>query len=238
MTVSLLQFQEVRESLTRKPYSNKNFIQKRSLSFSYLRYRLLRPILKRRYWDYQKKHPNQPWLCPDAISALQKLLPGSINGLEYGSGRSTTFFAPYFDHYTSIEHNKRWYKKVEAEIKHLSQVEYHLIEPEEDVPQQHLSSDKQTFLEEERFPVPDEVFKTYSDFVLSFDDSTLDFVLIDGRARKTCALNALNKLKSGGLLVLDNSERIRYSKVHQTLKNWPKIETTTGLTNTTIWRKP
>lgn len=198
----------------------------------------MRPVLKARYNQYQSTHPNEPWLCPDAISALNQLLTHCTNGLEYGSGRSTAFFAPYFENYVSIEHEPAWYAKVKEEIIRFPQVDYHLIEAEEDAPQQHLSSEQQIFLTEEEFPIPDEAFKTYSDFILQFADSSFDFVLIDGRARRTCALNAMNKLKSGGLLVLDNSERQRYTKVHQSLQDWPKIDTTTGLTNTTIWRKP
>lgn len=238
MTVSSSQFQEVQKAVQSKAYSERNISHKRSLSLSYLRYRLMRPVLKSRYNQYQKAHPNEPWLCPDAIQALKQLLPGSKLGLEYGSGRSTAFFAPFFERYVSLEHEPDWYEKVKGQIKELSQVEYHLIPAEQEAPQQHLSSEAQIYLTEQEFPIPDELFKSYSDFILQFEDESFDFVLIDGRARRTCALNAMPKVKSGGLLVLDNSERNRYQRVHEALKSWAKLETTTGLTNTSIWRKP
>ena len=225
MTVSSTKFQEVREAIESHPYFKGNISHKKSLSFPYLRYRLMRPVLKSRYNQYQKANPQEPWLCPDAIKALKQLLPGSNTGLEYGSGRSTAFFAPYFQRYVSIEHEPNWYEKVKGQITELLQVEYHLIPAEKEAPQQHLSSEQQIFLSEEEFPIPDEVFKTYSDFILKFEDESFDFVLIDGRARRTCALNAISKLKSGGLLVLDNSERVRYAKVHEALNGWSKLNT-------------
>lgn len=238
MTVVLSKFLEVQQAISKKPFARKNYSRKKGSGLSYWQYRMMRPFLKMKYNNYQKAHPHEPWLCPDSIKALQILLTDAESGLEYGSGRSTTFFAPFFKKYISVEHEEGWFNQVSDKISELPQVEYHLIKAEENVPQQHLSSEAQVFLTEAEFPVPDELFKTYSDFVLQFDDESFDFILVDGRARRTCALNAMTKLRSGGLLVLDNSERHRYQQVHQALTDWPKIETTTGLTNTTIWRKP
>lgn len=238
MSVSLSKFKKAKEDIQNQPFAKKNYTTKKGVSFNYLMYRLKRPFLKLRYNNYQKANAHEPWLCPDAIKALNTLLDGATRGLEYGSGRSTTFFAPYFTQYISIEHHEAWYKQVKEQLTELPQVEYHLIEPEGDAPQQHLSSEQQYFFTEDEYPVKDTVFKKYSEFVLNFDDDYFDFILIDGRARKSCALNSFSKLKPGGLLVLDNSERVRYHKVHDCLKDWHSIETTTGLTNTTIWRKP
>ena len=238
MTVTLSKFLGVQQAIAADPFAKRNYSRQKSAGPTYWQYRLLRPFLKMRYNNYQKTHPHEPWLCPDAIKALKQLLPGSKSGLEYGSGRSTGFFAPFFEKYVSIEHEESWYEQVKAQLADLPQVEYHLIKAEKEVPQQHLSSEAQIFFSEDDYPVPDQLFKTYSQFVNRFEDDSFDFILIDGRARKTCALNAIPKLKAGGLLVLDNSERLRYKSVHEALVDWPKIETTTGLTNTTIWRKP
>lgn len=238
MPISLSQFNKVRDLVYSKPFARKNYSRKKSLTLGYFTYRLRRPYLKYRYNLYQKAHPTEPWLCPDAIFALTQLLQSASEGLEYGSGRSTTFFAPYFESYVSIEHEEKWYNLVKEKLNTLPQVKYFLIEAEQNVPQQHLSSEQQVFMPVELFPVPDSLFKSYTDFILQFEPESFDFVLVDGRARTTCALNSIEKLKSGGLLVLDNSERARYKRIHEALASWPKIETTTGLTNTTIWRKP
>ncbi len=238
MSISLEDFEKVKAEVMKKPYAHKNITASPKDGLSYLRYRLKRPLIKSRYLKYQKDHPNEPWLCPDAIKILNVLSSYFSNGLEYGSGRSTSYFAPFFEKYVSIEHEEDWYQNVKEKIADLPQVEYYLVKPENEAPQQHLSSEEQVFFTKEEYPISDEVFTSYTNFILSYEDGYFDFILIDGRARRTCALNSIEKLKSGGILILDNSERKRYQKVHQALRSWPKIETTTGLTDTTIWRKP
>ena len=54
---------------------------------------------------------------------------------------------------------------------------------------------------------------TFADYVSridQFDEGTFDAVLVDGRARSACLLRAWPKIRKGGVLVLDNSERPRY----------------------------
>ncbi len=81
-------------------------------------------------------------------------------------------------------------------------------------------------------------YLNYYNKVNKYPDNFFDFVMIDGRARVRCGLNAMVKLKSGGIFVLDNSERQRYNPLHKALNFWPKVNTTNGITNTTIWVKP
>ena len=162
-----------------------------------------------------------------------------MTGLEYGSGRSTVFFANKLKKLVSIEHHTAWYEKVEKLLKarNLSNVEYLLI------PEQHISDggeemDLDTWLNKMDGSEPRNEFLNYYEKVNEYPDDYFDFILIDGRARVKCGLNALTKLKNGGIFVLDNSERPRYLPLHTALESWPKVETTTGLTNTTIWIKP
>lgn len=81
-------------------------------------------------------------------------------------------------------------------------------------------------------------YEKYCKKVNEYPDNYFDFVLIDGRSRIRCGLNAMPKLKEGGIFVLDNSERERYLPLHNALDSWPKVNTTNGFTNTTIWIKP
>ena len=69
-------------------------------------------------------------------------------------------------------------------------------------------------------------------------DESVDFVLVDGRARTECAYYSISKLKKGGLFILDNSERDRYNIVFEFLSEWEMQNTTNGLTDTTFWVKP
>ncbi|GAB5524172.1 MAG: hypothetical protein Roseis2KO_20440 [Roseivirga sp.] len=206
----------------------------------YWKYRLLRPILKARYNRFCKQHPDTPWLTPDAIRALSQLLKSDFVALEYGSGRSTQFFSQKVKALYSVEHHADWYNHVAKEIgkKGIKNTTLNLIEPDGKLSAINLSSEQQVFISEEDYPNKDSLFANYVGHINSFEDDFFDFILVDGRARKSCALTAIDKLKRGGLLVLDNSERLRYKAVHDTLKDWPRIFTTTGLTDTTIWLKP
>lgn len=160
-----------------------------------------------------------------------------MTGLEYGSGRSTLFFARRLGKLVSIEHYGAWYEKVEKKLaeENITNVDYLLItkNSEQEVNDNSDEYHRQFTGQEERTEYAD-----YANKVLEYDDEFFDFVLIDGRSRVNCGLNAIAKLKKGGMFVLDNSERPRYQPLHEALKDWPKIETTTGLTNTTIWFKP
>jgi len=114
-------------------------------------------------------------------------------------------------------------------------VEYHLI-LKQDTPD--ATNDTDVQLNKLQGGEPRNDFYNYYTKVNEYEDGYFDFVLIDGRARAKCGLNAIDKLKSGGIFVLDNSERPRYKPLHNALAQWPKVETTSGLTNTTIWIKP
>lgn len=238
MSISIDDFLKVKREIETTPFERQNYSAAPGFSWAYFRYRLMRPFLKQQYNRYQKNHPKEPWLCPDAIRSFKLLSKGLNRGLEYGSGRSTSFFAPYFHQYISIEHEEAWFDQVKDQLSDLPQVEYHLVKAEKEVPQQHLSSIEQIYTSAKDYPVQDSLFRSYTQFILSFEDEYFDFVLVDGRARRTCTLNALGKIKSGGILILDNAERRRYAEVLDRLRDWPQIFTTTGLTDTLIWRKP
>jgi hypothetical protein len=92
-------------------------------------------------------------------------------------------------------------------------------------------------LRENDFAVKSE-YAEYFSFVRTFPESHFDFIMIDGRARIECTLNALPKLKPGGIFVLDNSDRKRYAPIFKVLAGWKSITTTTGLFDTTFWFKP
>lgn len=93
---------------------------------------------------------------------------------------------------------------------------------------------------------------------VKFKDNTLDFVLVDGISRGECANIIIDKVKKGGIIVIDDAHRyfdfpsiVPYSlfKKHQKVslewnkfidqtKNWRYIWTTNGIKDTIIWFKP
>ncbi|RRR78423.1 MAG: hypothetical protein EI684_00340 [Candidatus Viridilinea halotolerans] len=155
-------------------------------------------------------------------------------GVEFGSGRSTAWFAARLASLCSIESNALWYERVKKELTQsglIAKVDYRLCED-------HLDYVKQ---------------------IETFQNETIDFCLVDGAVRDQCALHMLQKIKRGGLLVIDNvnwflpndstrspdSRRTAtgctnqiWEEVWQQLKNWRKIWTSNGISDTGIWFKP
>lgn len=221
-------------------FIKKNIKTKKDLSYNYIKYRIFRPLLKLYYKSFQLKHGVTPWTSPASIVFFKSCLTKKMVGLEYGSGKSTAFFADRLKHLTSVEHNQEWYKIVKDKIaqEKINNVDYHYIPPNNpekvnSVPELYEKYNK--YLKNHPFR---KSYLDYYQFVLKFPDHHFDFILVDGRARVECSFNCLDKLKPGGIFVLDNSERDGYKPVHQVLEKWKKVNTTTGLTDTTIWFKP
>lgn len=97
--------------------------------------------------------------------------------LEWGSGMSTLWFAQRVQNLTSIEDYQPWYDKVKLTLDKVQNVDYQL--------------------------------KTGNDYFTldNYLDRTFDFILIDGSERGNCAKTAITKIKRGGYIYLDNSDK-------------------------------
>ena len=69
-------------------------------------------------------------------------------------------------------------------------------------------------------------FHHYASSIDRYPDGSFDAILIDGRSRPSCFKHAKSKLKSGGFLILDNSETDYYHFIHGNLdgEDWKKEE--------------
>lgn len=232
-------FQIAKEISLAPGFIKKNFVVRRRFSAPYFLYRVARPLLKLNYKFFKWRNPVTPWTSQAAVRMFDRLLTREMKGFEYGSGNSTLFFAQRLGHLTSVEHNPAWYLEIGTRLKKLklTNVDYHLITPDpgNDKKAETFYSDYQ--LTESDFTVRNE-YRQYYSFVLRYPEEHFDFIMIDGRARVECSLNAIPKLKRGGIFVLDNSDRERYAPVFKVLSSWPMIKTTTGYFDTTFWFKP
>jgi tRNA A58 N-methylase Trm61 len=176
---------------------------------------------------YFKSNPELPWMAKEANDFLIKNLTKDMTLLEFGSGRSTKFFANHVGNVISREHHKEWYDKVKSDLSSIDNIDYNLFK--------NLDS--------------------YAD-TSDIEDNSLDVVIIDGRNRGACFNNSISKLKQGGIIILDNSERyLKYStsapakflistrdKVWENLEveiknNFWKIQTTDNVSDTYIFIK-
>lgn len=143
-------------------------------------------------WDrftdilHRQIQPERPWLAPTANVFLESFLRKTDIGLEFGSGRSTIWFARRVAFLTSVEHDRVWHERIKELLnKHcLFNVNY-LFYP---------------------YDVAEEEDKShYVRTSHHFADNSLDFALVDGIYREACALASVDKIRPGGILIIDNA---------------------------------
>jgi predicted O-methyltransferase YrrM len=178
-----------------------------------------------RYWVWEKRNPDKPWLCPGTVRFCESHLSKSMSALEFGSGRSTTWFAGRVGHLVSVEHDATWHAQVQQQLAAaaVTNVDYRLA------PLNHPES------EGER-----EVYDPVPDYVATVDqlpDASLDLVVVDGHYRTHCIRHALPKIKPGGYLLVDDINLWPSVDVFQIPKQWTIADdSTNGLKRCVIWR--
>lgn len=182
-----------------------------------------------------------PWMNYMAIEHIKHNITDNFKVFEYGSGASTEYWISKGCEVTSVEHDKTFYNQLSKKIH--SKCQYLLFEPES------ISYEsKNTPESADLFHSSDYVgfsFERYVKYIDSFPDNFFDMVLVDGRARPSCIKRALPKIKKGGMLVVDNSNRNYYfAETGQLLENWPRevfTGTVRGLLHkeeTTVFKNP
>lgn len=184
----------------------------------------------------ERRHPEHPWFTGTAITIIESLLRKTDFGLEFGAGRSTPWFAGRVGQLVSIEHNRLYHEKVINDLKdrNISNVDLRLIEQDK----------------------PEEVGKEsrYVRVIQEFSENSLDFVLVDGVYRAHCALGVLDRVKPGGILILDNSNWFvpsdsrapnsqrepaseEWAEFLDLVSDWRSIWTSNGVWDTTLYFK-
>ncbi len=159
-----------------------------------------------------------PWITIVAKNFIEKYLKDkskeSLKVFEFGSGGSSSFFLKYANEVVSIEHDPIWYKLVKEKIEkgNIQGWSGFLHEPEKIDSALSSSLDPGNPI---HYYTSTEVFKdcSFKQYVTSIDkysDNYFDIVLVDGRSRPACLMHSINKVKTGGLLILDNAEREYY----------------------------
>ena len=162
-------------------------------------------------------------------------------GLEFGAGRSTLWLAGRVKNLISVEHDPEWHEKVKGELRK-------------------NGTDKQVkmcLFEDGKFEKSE---SEYVNVAREIEDGTLDFCLVDGNARDHCALASVDKIKPGGILIVDDVERYipRNKKTRspnarsvsdgfssegwknfaELVKGWRCVWTTNGIKDSALWMKP
>lgn len=89
-----------------------------------------------------------------------------------------------------MEHNEHWYRVLKPKFSKISNIRSSL---------QTLESN------------------SYSGSITKYE-AVYDIIIIDGRDRVQCCINSLKALKSNGVIIWDNSDRLEYTEGYEFLK--------------------
>ena len=139
-----------------------------------------------------------PWWTFEAADRVEAFLaerPG-CRAFEWGSGASTVWLGRRCETVISVEHDPAWADRMRAALP--GNARLRLVEPVAGVA---VPSAKPGF-----------AGLDFSDYVAEIDGvaGPLALIVIDGRAREACLDRAVERLATGGLIVLDNVDRARY----------------------------
>ena len=183
-------------------------------------------FLKKLLFKYQVwKHPDEPWLVKGAIRFCESILTKDMLVYEWGSGRSTTWFAERVKKVTSIEYNKEWYEIVTKNIKErgIDNVDLRYIP---------LEHEKSAPTHENYDPMPNYVTDIEK-------EPSPDFIIIDGHYRRACVNYAIKNLKAGGYLLIDDTYREPSIEDWGVPRAWNFVhQSGNGFMETSLWRKP
>lgn len=140
----------------------------------------------------------RPWIRPGAAEYIESLMPEGANVFEWGSGSSTIWLARMGCAVTSVELDHEW-----------------VISVKDWLAREGLTARILDFSPKNPLNL-----KESADVILKEPDCTFDFVLVDGRNRNRCLANARSKVKIGGILCLDNSEREEYTEAVKLMDTW------------------
>lgn len=187
-----------------------------------------------------------PWMTFSAIEFLKSEIKKNMRVFEYGSGGSTLFFANLGCEVHSVEHDAAWYNAVQAEIhrRRLYSCRIRLARPEPAPAGSAYSPDEPGSCLSDAPAFLDRSFREYVHAIDAYPDGYFDFVVIDGRARNSCFVNCVSKVRRGGFIVWDNTDRESYSRyvdaAHEGLEfiDFPGPSPYVDFfTRTSVWKK-
>jgi predicted O-methyltransferase YrrM len=142
--------------------------------------------------------PERPWIVPAAVGWLGRRIRRDWRVLELGSGRSTVWLARRAGTVTSFEDNEFWLERAremlrEAEIENA---------------------------EVRGLPV-----ESFAAELERLEDASLDLLVVDfleapGAERVEAVRAGRSKVRPGGYLLLDDSDRPSYAEAYELLDGW------------------
>lgn len=130
-----------------------------------------------------------PFFSYSMTHFLENYLDKNMTIFEFGSGNSTLFFAERVKRVVSVEHDKKWYERALSLIPKNVEMIFQELEYDGD----------------------------YCKTLRKLNE-TVDIIFVDGRDRVNCIKESAFSLNTGGIIILDDSERERYKETFDFLK--------------------
>jgi hypothetical protein len=169
-----------------------------------------------------------PWWPYDAIAWVASALPPHPRVFEYGGGGSTLWLEDRGATVTVVEHDEQWHGQLAGQLAPGTVL---LFRP----------PDATGTMASAAAPG---YFDGYVAAIDGQPDGSLDLVIVDGRARVECARRAMPKVRPGGLLLLDDTDRPGYRPALEMLAGWER-HVFAGLkpgqhfpAQTSAWKRP
>ncbi|HTG55107.1 MAG TPA: hypothetical protein VL943_02475 [Niabella sp.] len=126
-----------------------------------------------------------PWFTYPSVVFLDKRIQKGLKIFEYGSGASSLYFQAKGAALYSVEYDNAWFEKLKPSIK----------EPNKIFSVSYSKESPDAYVE-----------------AIDIPGIHFDIVVVDGRARVKCCKKAVDSLNATGILILDDSERERYTE--------------------------
>ena len=215
----------------------------------------------RRLWSYRRRWSDSfrpgrnsvadelPWINFPALLYLEQHLRPENKVFEFGGGGSTLFFCKNVAEVATVEDHSEWFGILTRTVREKGYGNWKgfLIRPEEipGTPSARQPEDPAAFASAAK-GMENLSFEKYARAIDPYPNDYFDVILVDGRARPSCIQQALPHLKTGGLLVVDNTERPYYLAAFQKiiaahfdveLHEYAPVAYTPDFTRTTILRR-
>lgn len=160
----------------------------------------------------------KPWMQDDQVELVERILLSfgkrTLRILEWGSGGSTVYFPKLLEKkginylWMSLEHKEEWAEKIRKETTKHKNVQVNLFKQKSESPS---SINLDGYVQHPRVSC-------------EIAENKFDFILIDGRARARCLVEAKFLIKNNGIILLHDAERVKYHYVFPLFENGKMIE--------------
>lgn len=142
--------------------------------------------------------PERPWIVPASIGYLRRRIRSGWSVLELGAGRSTPWFARRAGRVLSFEDSEFWVDEARGRLRRLGLANVELRQ----LPVEAFAAEVEA--------LPD----------AGFDLVVVDFLEAPTVTRIDVLRPAMRKVRPGGLLLLDDSDRPGYREAFELLAPW------------------